>query len=160
MLVGAVAGFSATLHSGSAGLGLLAALAAGMAMALVFAITAKQPSDMLVMANFSPLLLAIPVYAVAQRLGGVATVRAVTALALLGCVVALAVGIYTVFVLNFERADGYLTGSLIYARLALLLGSIQYVAGLLTRYVAMAVRLSSATVTPTSSSRHHAVTRT
>jgi len=38
MLVGAVAGFSATLHSGSIGLGLLAALAAGMAMALVFAV--------------------------------------------------------------------------------------------------------------------------
>lgn len=38
MLVGAVAGFSATLHSGSILLGLLAALAAGMAMALVFAV--------------------------------------------------------------------------------------------------------------------------
>jgi simple sugar transport system permease protein len=38
MLVGAVAGFSTTLHTGSMGLGLLAALAAGMAMALVFAV--------------------------------------------------------------------------------------------------------------------------
>lgn len=37
MLVGAVAGFSATLHTGSSGLGLLAALLAGMAMALLFA---------------------------------------------------------------------------------------------------------------------------
>jgi simple sugar transport system permease protein len=37
MLVGAVAGFSTTLHTGSMGLGLLAALAAGTAMALVFA---------------------------------------------------------------------------------------------------------------------------
>jgi simple sugar transport system permease protein len=37
MLVGAVAGFSTTLHTGSMGLGLLAALAAGIAMALVFA---------------------------------------------------------------------------------------------------------------------------
>lgn len=37
MLVGAVAGFSVTLHTGSLGLGLLAALAAGMALALVFA---------------------------------------------------------------------------------------------------------------------------
>jgi ABC-type uncharacterized transport system permease subunit len=37
MLVGAVAGFAATLHSGSIGLGLAAALLAGMAMALVFA---------------------------------------------------------------------------------------------------------------------------
>ncbi|ALK98345.1 ABC transporter permease [Massilia sp. WF1] len=38
MLVGAVAGFSTTLHTGSLGLGLLAALAAGVAMALVFAV--------------------------------------------------------------------------------------------------------------------------
>jgi simple sugar transport system permease protein len=37
MLVGAVAGFSTTLHTGSMILGLLAALAAGTAMALVFA---------------------------------------------------------------------------------------------------------------------------
>ena len=37
MLVGAVAGFSATLHSGSSLLGLGAALLAGMAMALLFA---------------------------------------------------------------------------------------------------------------------------
>ncbi|AVR94495.1 ABC transporter permease [Pseudoduganella armeniaca] len=37
MLVGAVAGFSVTLHTGSLGLGLLAALVAGMALALVFA---------------------------------------------------------------------------------------------------------------------------
>jgi simple sugar transport system permease protein len=37
MVVGAVAGFSAALHSGSIGLGLLAALAAGTALALVFA---------------------------------------------------------------------------------------------------------------------------
>jgi ABC-type uncharacterized transport system permease subunit len=37
MLVGAVAGFTATLHTGSFGLGLLAALLAGIAMALVFA---------------------------------------------------------------------------------------------------------------------------
>lgn len=37
MLVGAVAGFSATLHSGSIVLGLAAALLAGMAMSLVFA---------------------------------------------------------------------------------------------------------------------------
>lgn len=37
MLVGAVAGFSATLHSGSIVVGLAAALLAGMAMALVFA---------------------------------------------------------------------------------------------------------------------------
>jgi ABC-type uncharacterized transport system permease subunit len=38
MLVGAVAGFSATLHSGSMLLGLAAALLAGMAMALLFAV--------------------------------------------------------------------------------------------------------------------------
>lgn len=37
MLVGAVAGFSTTLHTGSMGLGLLASLVAGAAMALVFA---------------------------------------------------------------------------------------------------------------------------
>lgn len=37
MLVGAVAGFSATLHSGSMLVGLAAALVAGMAMALLFA---------------------------------------------------------------------------------------------------------------------------
>lgn len=37
MVVGAVVGFMATLHTGSLGLGMLAALAAGMAMALVFA---------------------------------------------------------------------------------------------------------------------------
>ena len=37
MLVGAVVGFSVTLSSGSAGMGLLAAMAAGMAMALLFA---------------------------------------------------------------------------------------------------------------------------
>lgn len=37
MLVGAVAGFSATLHSGSMWVGLAAALLAGMAMALLFA---------------------------------------------------------------------------------------------------------------------------
>lgn len=36
MLVGAVVGFSVTLGTGSAGLGLLAAMAAGMAMALLF----------------------------------------------------------------------------------------------------------------------------
>jgi len=38
MLVGAVAGFSVTLHTGSAGLGLVAALVAGMAMALLFGV--------------------------------------------------------------------------------------------------------------------------
>jgi simple sugar transport system permease protein len=38
MLVGAVAGFAATLHSGSTTLGFAAALLAGMAMALVFAV--------------------------------------------------------------------------------------------------------------------------
>jgi simple sugar transport system permease protein len=38
MLVGAVAGFSTALHTGSMTLGLLASLAAGMAMALVFAV--------------------------------------------------------------------------------------------------------------------------
>jgi ABC-type uncharacterized transport system permease subunit len=37
MLVGAVAGFSAALHTGSLATGLLAALLAGMAMALIFA---------------------------------------------------------------------------------------------------------------------------
>lgn len=37
MLVGAVVGFSVTLATGSAGVGLLAAMAAGMAMALLFA---------------------------------------------------------------------------------------------------------------------------
>jgi simple sugar transport system permease protein len=37
MLVGAVTGFSAALHTGSLALGLLAALAAGVAMSLVFA---------------------------------------------------------------------------------------------------------------------------
>lgn len=37
MVVGAVVGFMATLHTGSLGLGMLAALGAGMAMALVFA---------------------------------------------------------------------------------------------------------------------------
>eukprot|EP01030_Chromulinospumella_sphaerica_P029596 gene29596-30042_t len=37
MLVGAVVGFSVTLGTGSAGIGLVAAMAAGMAMALLFA---------------------------------------------------------------------------------------------------------------------------
>lgn len=93
-------------------------------IALAYAVTAQHPSDMLLVGNFAPLLLAIPVYAVAQSLSGVETVRLVATLCLLGCVVALGVGVYTVFVLNLPRADGFLTGSLIYARLAVLLGFI------------------------------------
>jgi len=38
MLVGAIVGFATTVHTGSSALGLLAALLAGMAMALIFAI--------------------------------------------------------------------------------------------------------------------------
>jgi general nucleoside transport system permease protein len=38
MLVGAIVGFAATVHTGSSALGLLAALLAGMAMSLIFAV--------------------------------------------------------------------------------------------------------------------------
>ncbi len=93
--------------------------------ALVCAVTADQVSDLYFVGNFTPLLFAIPVYVLARRLGGLRTLRIVVALCFAGCVVAMAVAIYTVLVLHFPRADGLLlTGSLIYARLAVLLGFI------------------------------------
>lgn len=94
-------------------------------LAVVFAIDARAPADMIFVLNFAPLLLAVPVYVVARRISGPETVRTVVVLCFLGCIVALVIGSYTVFVRHLPRADGlFLTGSLIYARLAVLFGFI------------------------------------
>ena len=81
-------------------------------------------SELVFIVNFLPLLLAMPVYLVARNLAGKKIALIVVWLCLAGTIVALGVGLYDINIRQYPRVQGFFTGALIYARLALLFGFI------------------------------------
>lgn len=97
-----------------------------LVLGCVFALSAEAPGDMIFLGNFLPLLLCMPVYVLARRHAGQRVAAAVVALALVGVGLAVFSGLFDLWVRDLERAEGYLTGANVYARIAMLIG---FVAG-------------------------------
>ena len=100
------------------------------ALTICFAITARDPGQVLFAANFLGLLLAPVVYLVAARRPGVQTIAWLTALFALGAVVGALTGSYDIFVTGRDRALGWASGGNLMARSVVPLGFMA-VAGLL-----------------------------
>jgi O-antigen ligase len=97
-------------------------LGAFVSLAVCFAITQRQPGDVLFAANFLGLLLAPVVYLLALRRPGARTIAIVCTLFALGGVVGALTGSYDVFVQHKERAIGWVSGGNLMARSVVPLG--------------------------------------
>jgi O-antigen ligase len=97
-------------------------VAAFVALTVCFAITQRQPGDVLFAANFLGLLLAPVVYLLALRRSGARTIAILCALFALGGFVGALTGSYDVFVQHRERAIGWVSGGNLMARSVVPLG--------------------------------------
>jgi len=100
------------------------------ALTICFAITARQPGDVLFAVNFLALLLAPVVYLLALRRPGARTIAALCILFALGAVVGALTGSYDVFIQHKDRAVGWVSGGNLMARSVVPLGFMA-IAGLL-----------------------------
>lgn len=97
-------------------------LASFIALTICFAITARDPGQVLFAANFLGLLLAPVVYLVASRRPGTKTLAWLAALFALGAIVGALVGTYDVFITGRDRALGWASGGNLMARSVVPLG--------------------------------------
>jgi len=97
-------------------------LAAFVSLAICFEVTAQEPGDVLLAANFLALLLAPVVYLLARRRPGAQTIAIVAALFALGALVGALTGSYDVFITHKDRAVGWAQGGNLLARSVVLLG--------------------------------------
>jgi O-antigen ligase len=102
-------------------------LIAFLSLAACFALTARQPGDVLFSFNFAALLLFAPLQQLlangAGPNGGVITAR----LALAGAATAVLVSLFALLVLNYPRADTPLLGAIVLSNTAILLGFISLI---------------------------------
>lgn len=99
-------------------------VAAFAALTICFAITQRNPGDVLFAANFLALLLAPIVYLLATRGAGDATIKAVALLCVAGAFIGAGMAFYDVFVMHRERALGIASGGNLMARSVVPLGFI------------------------------------
>ena len=97
-------------------------LAAFLSLAICFEVTAQEPGDVLLAANFLALLLAPVVYLLARQRPGVSTIAIVATLFALGALVGALTGTYDVFITHKERAVGWFQGGNLMARSVVPLG--------------------------------------
>ena len=97
-------------------------LAAFVVLAVCFAITQRQPGDVLFAANFLGLLLAPVAYLLALRRPGSRTIAILCALFAVGGFVGALTGSYDVFIQHKERAIGWVSGGNLMARSVVPLG--------------------------------------
>lgn len=90
----------------------------------VFALTARQPGNVLYFANFLALLAAAPVYLVARRWSGSGPILTVAALCVVGVSLGSLFSINEVFIKQLPRAFGWAAGGNLMPRIALTLGFI------------------------------------
>jgi hypothetical protein len=67
-------------------------------LGIAYAVTARQPQDILLVLNFAPMIFAASVYVVARRLSGPGTIHAVLLLCLFGVIIAIGWGLYEVVI--------------------------------------------------------------
>lgn len=92
------------------------------ALTICFAITQRQPGDVLFAANFLALLLAPVVYVLALHRPGAHTIAIVCTLFALGAAAGALTGSYDVFIQHKERAIGWVSGGNLMARSVVPLG--------------------------------------
>lgn len=97
-------------------------LAAFMSLTICFEVTAQEPGDVLLSANFLGLLLAPVVYLLARRRPGARTIQILAALFVFGALVGALTGTYDVFVTHRDRAFGWFQGGNLMARSVVPLG--------------------------------------
>ncbi|MCF6302034.1 MAG: O-antigen ligase family protein [Devosiaceae bacterium] len=90
--------------------------------ALVSALNATELADMRFVANFLPFILAAPVYVLAGKMGGEKATLLLLSLCLAGSFIALLVALNDTQIQNAIRAEGYFSGSIVFARNAATLG--------------------------------------
>lgn len=92
------------------------------ALVLSYAITARDPGNVVYAASFLALPFAIPVYLAARRWAVDRPALLVAALCLAGTLICALVAANDVFVRNMPRASGYFMGGNLLARMAIMLG--------------------------------------
>lgn len=102
-------------------------------LAACFAITARDPGNVLYALDFLALLLAPLLYVAAQKLDDQGGLLLVCALCALGAVVCAAVAMNDVYLRQLPRAAGFIMGGNVLARVALALGMVGTGGLLLTR---------------------------
>ncbi len=95
---------------------------------LIFAISsafnADSISDMRFIFNFIAFILAIPAYLLARERASKDTAQIILYLCLIGAGLALAMALFDVYVRGLSRAEGFLSGSILFARVGTTLGFI------------------------------------
>lgn len=107
-------------------------LAAFAAIAMLFALSARQPADMLFAFNFTAFLIYAPLATLLGRAAAPTNAEIVARLALLGTAIGLAISIVEVFALGAGRAGIGITDTIRLGNTALLLGFLALM-GLLAR---------------------------
>lgn len=97
-------------------------LAAFFSLTICFEVTAQEPGDVLLAANFIALLLAPVVYLLAWRRPGARTILILASLFALGALAGALTGTYDVFITHKERAVGWAQGGNLMARSVVPLG--------------------------------------
>ena len=91
-------------------------------MAVTTILSSREPADALNVLNFLPMVLALPVYAIARMKNGTDAVVTVSLFCLAGLVVALAVGILDLTALGKSRSEGLLNNAIVFGRTAAVMG--------------------------------------
>jgi O-antigen ligase len=104
--------------------GILVFPAVFIVLAVIFALNADQPSDMVFIFNFTALPLAVPAYVLARRFGGSDWPLIIVTLALVGTALGVLFGAFDIWVAGAKRAAGFANNPNMYAHVALLFGFI------------------------------------
>jgi O-antigen ligase len=91
-------------------------------LTLAYAITAREPTDVLFFANFLAMPLSAVVYLIAREQAGRATALLVIRLCVLGALVGLGFALFDIFARGLERAQGLIGNANLMPRIALTLG--------------------------------------
>jgi len=91
-------------------------------LTVAYAITAREPTDVLFFANFLAMPLSAVVYLIARKRAGRATALLVIRLCVLGALVGLGFALFDIFIRGLDRAQGLIGNANLMPRIALTLG--------------------------------------